>query len=107
LNEASPDVISALKCFGLRLGTAYQIYDDCLDLAGDEIKAGKTLGSDLRKGKLTLPVLHLLQHSDDAERQRLSEIILNGEDADINRLVERALAAGAIGSAGAAGGQNL
>ncbi|HZJ15414.1 MAG TPA: polyprenyl synthetase family protein, partial [Chthoniobacteraceae bacterium] len=50
-------------------------------------------------GKLTLPVLHLLQHSDDAERQRLSEIILNGDDADINRLVERALAAGAISSA--------
>jgi octaprenyl-diphosphate synthase len=99
INEASPEVISALRCFGLRLGTAYQIYDDCLDLAGDEIKAGKTLGSDLRKGKLTLPVLHLLQHSDDAERQRLSEIILNGDDADINRLVERALAAGAISSA--------
>jgi octaprenyl-diphosphate synthase len=103
INEAAPDVISALRSFGLRLGTAYQIYDDVLDLAGDEGKAGKTLGSDLRKGKLTLPILHLLQTSDDADRQRFSEIILNGEDADVLELAERALAAGAVKSAVATG----
>ena len=55
INEASPEIISAMKTFGLRFGTAYQIYDDCLDLAGNEENAGKTLGTDLRKGKLTLP----------------------------------------------------
>jgi octaprenyl-diphosphate synthase len=107
INEASPEMISALRLFGLRLGTAYQIYDDCLDLAGDELKAGKTLGSDLRKGKLTLPVLHLLQHSDGAERHRLSEIILNGGHDEMNQLVERALAAGAVGSAVATGRKML
>src|SRR5829696_6145492 len=68
LNEAAPSVIAALRTFGLRLGTAYQIYDDVVDLAGDEAKAGKSLGSDLRKGKLTLPVLYLLQNADVAER---------------------------------------
>lgn len=107
INEAAPEVISALKNFGLRLGTAYQIYDDCVDLAGDEREAGKTLGSDLQKGKLTLPVLHLLQMSDSAERQRLSEIILSGDDADMSRLVERALAAGAVKSAVATGRKML
>ena len=75
------------------------------DLAGDEAKAGKTLGSDLRKGKLTLPVLHLLQTSDEAERHRLSEIILNGNDDDMNVLVERAIEAGAVKSAVATGGR--
>jgi octaprenyl-diphosphate synthase len=50
INEASPEVITALRTFGMRLGSAYQIYDDCLDLAGDESQVGKTLGSDLRKG---------------------------------------------------------
>ncbi|RYD75434.1 MAG: polyprenyl synthetase family protein, partial [Verrucomicrobiaceae bacterium] len=103
LNEAAPEVISAMKIYGLRLGTAYQIYDDCLDLAGDETKAGKTLGSDLRKGKLTLPILHLLQISDGPERQRLSEVILNGDDADIDQLVDRAIAAGAVRFAVATG----
>lgn len=103
LNEAAPEVISALRTFGMRLGTAYQIYDDVVDLAGDETKAGKTLGSDLRKGKLTLPILHLLQHADDAERQRLSEIILRGDEDAVLALAERAIAAGAVKSAVAIG----
>ncbi len=79
LNEPSPEIIGAMKVFGLKLGMAYQVYDDCLDIAGTESKAGKTLGSDLRKGKLTLPVLHLLQTSSTAERARWSETILSGE----------------------------
>ena len=99
INGASPEVISALRTFGLRLGTAYQIYDDVLDLAGDESKAGKTLGSDLRKGKLTLPILHLLQNSDPAKRHQISEIILNGEESAILALAEQAIAAGAVKSA--------
>jgi len=107
LNEADPEVISAFKIFGLRLGTAYQIYDDCLDLAGNEAEAGKTLGSDLRKGKLTLPILHLLQTSDSAERHQLSEIILRGEDADHRMLVERAVERGALKAAVATGRKML
>ncbi len=107
INEADVEVISAFKTFGLRLGTAYQIYDDCLDLAGDEAKAGKTLGSDLRKGKLTLPILHLLQHSDTAERHRLSEVILSGGDSDLDYLVTRAIEGGAIKAAVATGRKML
>ncbi len=103
INEASPEVICAMRTFGLRLGTAYQIYDDCLDIAGSEATAGKTLGSDLRKGKLTLPVLYLLQNATQAEHHRLSEAILRGEDEDVEILThgpaaEKALAQ-AIGSA--------
>ncbi len=107
INEASPDVISALRTFGLRLGTAYQIYDDVLDLAGDEAQVGKTLGSDLRKGKLTLPILHLLQNADPAERHAISEIILNGDDDAILALAEKAIAAGAVKSAVAIGRRML
>ncbi len=107
LNEAAPEVVAALKIFGLRLGAAYQIYDDVVDLAGEEAKAGKTLGSDLRKGKLTLPILHLLQTSDAAERQRLSEIILSGENADVGRLIERALEGGAVTFAATTGRRML
>jgi len=66
INEAPPEVITAMKTFGLRFGAAYQIYDDCLDLAGSEESAGKTLGTDIRKGKLTLPILHLLQTASPA-----------------------------------------
>ncbi len=88
LNDSAPEVIAAMRVYGSRLGIAYQIYDDCLDIAGEEASAGKTLGSDLRKGKLTLPLLHLLQTSDEGERHRISEIILRGENDEIGALTE-------------------
>lgn len=107
LNGASQETQNKLYHFGMRLGTAYQIYDDCLDLAGDEGKAGKTLGSDLRRGKLTLPILHLLQSSDPAESARLSKIILEGNSEDFTQLVETAIAAGALRYAVTSGRQML
>ena len=99
LNEATPSVIAAMRTFGLKFGTAFQIYDDVLDLAGDESSAGKSLGSDLRKGKLTLPILYLLQHSEPTERDRICEIILGGSDEEIATLVKKAIATGAVNNA--------
>lgn len=83
LNEGTPaPTVAALHAYGLKLGTAYQIYDDCLDIAGEESKAGKTLGSDLRKGKLTLPVLLLLDGSSDTERARWTRSIVEGRETE-------------------------
>src|SRR5579859_4426335 len=62
---------TALREFGVLLGTAYQIYDDCVDLFGSEAAVGKSLGTDLAKGKLTLPVLRCYQKASPAERARL------------------------------------
>ena len=98
INEASPEIIFAMKTFGLKLGTAYQIYDDCLDIAGNEDTVGKTLGTDLRKGKLTLPILHLLQSSTEQQRHELSASILRGEEADVEALTASARREGAIES---------
>ncbi len=99
INEASPEVISAMKTFGLKLGTAYQIYDDCLDIAGTESRAGKTLGTDLRKGKLTLPILLLLQNASGSQNHELSEAILRGEDADAKSIAAITRESGALRSA--------
>jgi len=103
INESSPEVISAMKTFGLKLGTAYQIYDDCLDLAGLEREAGKTLGTDLRKGKLTLPILHLLQKASSTDREQFSEILLHGSDSDLEQFAVFVQERGAVRSAIAAG----
>ncbi len=97
LNGASPEVIEVMKAFGLKLGTAYQIYDDCLDIAGNEEEVGKTLGTDLRKGKLTLPILHLLEQSSESERARWSEVILSGEG--VSTLVDEVLRSGSLDAA--------
>ena len=61
----------ALRDYGLAFGTAYQIYDDCLDVFGTEAAAGKSLGTDLANGKLTLPTLVVLERAKDADRLRL------------------------------------
>jgi octaprenyl-diphosphate synthase len=51
----------ALWDYGLNIGMAFQIVDDLLDFTGDEVALGKPVGGDLREGKMTLPVIHLLQ----------------------------------------------
>jgi len=96
ISEASPEIITAMKTYGLRLGTAYQIYDDCLDIAGNAEKAGKTLGSDLRKGKLTLPVLYLLQMADREEHHRFSEILLRSNPDELDTLGSEVMRRGAL-----------
>jgi octaprenyl-diphosphate synthase len=68
---------AALRRFGLAFGTAYQIWDDCVDLFGSEAAAGKSLGTDLAKGKLTLPILLLLERADAVDRARLETLVQN------------------------------
>ena len=55
------DFVDAASRFGRHLGIAYQIYDDLVDFFGEEKRIGKTLGTDLASGKLTLPLLTLLE----------------------------------------------
>jgi octaprenyl-diphosphate synthase len=55
------EYVAATSRFGRHLGIAYQIYDDLVDFFGDEARIGKTLGTDLASGKLTLPLLALLE----------------------------------------------
>lgn len=65
----------ALYQFGLDLGMAFQIIDDCMDYAGDESVVGKSLGTDLHQGKVTLPLIHLLRAQGDAGRQKLLDTL--------------------------------
>ncbi|MBS0191427.1 MAG: polyprenyl synthetase family protein [Phycisphaerales bacterium] len=57
---ASKEISDRLAQYGRKLGVAFQIQDDVLDLTGEERVVGKTLGKDLEKGKLTLPLIHHL-----------------------------------------------
>ena len=61
--------------FGMGLGVAFQIIDDCLDVVGDEEVAGKSLGTDLETGKVTLPVIRLAKELDDARREELRALL--------------------------------
>jgi octaprenyl-diphosphate synthase len=97
ISEASPPVIGALKAFGTKLGVAYQIYDDILDLTGSEDETGKTLGTDLRKGKFTLPVLLMLQSGKDVAT--IHNLLLKEDKVDEELLVAMLGSAGALQAA--------
>jgi octaprenyl-diphosphate synthase len=71
--DASEDRLDALFRFGQYVGIAFQVADDTLDYTADGARLGKTLGQDLRQGKATLPLLHLLQHCSDADRQMIKD----------------------------------
>src|SRR6185369_5215150 len=55
----------ALREFGFNLGVAFQVVDDLLDYTADESALGKPVGGDLREGKVTLPIIYLLQRGGD------------------------------------------
>jgi octaprenyl-diphosphate synthase len=79
LSEATPEQRAALRAFGAAFGAAYQVYDDCVDLFGNESGAGKSLGTDLAKGKLTWPVLLAWERADETDRSELEKLIQNWE----------------------------
>ncbi|HEY5041502.1 MAG TPA: polyprenyl synthetase family protein [Verrucomicrobiae bacterium] len=77
LSGAAADQRAALREFGAAVGTAYQIYDDCVDLFSTEAEAGKSLGTDLAKGKLTWPLLLAWENAGAKDRSSLERLIQN------------------------------
>ncbi|MHC4550515.1 MAG: polyprenyl synthetase family protein [Planctomycetota bacterium] len=86
LSGAPAEVSDAASRFGLKLGCAFQIVDDILDLTGDESAVGKSLGTDLDKAKMTLPLLRLRDRVRPADRERVLAAILS-RDAGERRSV--------------------
>jgi octaprenyl-diphosphate synthase len=65
LGKVGPDKEAALREYGFNLGVTFQLVDDLLDFTGDARAVGKPVGGDLREGKVTLPLIHMLQQSPD------------------------------------------
>ena len=74
LGKVTAERQQALREYGFNLGIAFQIVDDLLDFTGDTEAVGKPIGSDLREGKVTLPLIHMLCHAKDS---RPHEIVRN------------------------------
>jgi octaprenyl-diphosphate synthase len=83
---ASQEQRTALREFGLAYGRAFQMRDDYLDLLGDAEVLGKPIGSDLREGKVTLPVLSLI---DDGLTEPIAIVQRHAaDDGDVARMIE-------------------
>jgi octaprenyl-diphosphate synthase len=100
------ETVARLAAFGRNLGIAFQIADDLLDLEGNEIATGKSLGTDLAKRKMTLPLIHARDTLDVAERKKfLAALTLpllpgegRGEGASSNGAHHAAVSAQRVGS---------
>ncbi len=93
LGAASEQQQEALRSYGLSLGTAFQLIDDLLDFTTTEDTLGKASGVDLVGGKVTLPLIYLIE-SDDAAREMLQVVMREGNynavpRSDLLRAVER------------------
>jgi len=78
LKKASPKERRRYRDFGENMGIAFQIADDLLDYVGDTTKTGKQPGIDLMQGKVTLPLIHALDHSSSRVRGEMTALLNNG-----------------------------
>ena len=80
LGEVGSEKEQALREYGFSLGIMFQLVDDLLDFTGAAEALGKPIGGDLREGKITLPLIHLLHHGG----REASDLIRNAvRDRDI------------------------
>lgn len=73
-HDAEEHVGQQMKAYGAEVGLAFQIIDDCLDLTGDQQTVGKSVGTDVEDGKVTLPVLFTYARATEAVRARIRDI---------------------------------
>ncbi len=86
--NVSGDITETMRRYGYEIGMAFQIVDDILDFTGDQATIGKPVGSDLRMGIVTLPVLHYVDtHPKDPLTRKLQEGACLSDD-EVSRLIE-------------------
>ena len=100
LSGQTADFAAAADRFGHHLGIAYQVYDDLVDFLGEEKRIGKTLGTDLATGKLTLPLMLLLERVSAEERAAIIAALRGGQSlglaASKQRMKEMGIAAAVV-----------
>ncbi|MFN3234894.1 MAG: polyprenyl synthetase family protein [Gammaproteobacteria bacterium] len=77
--ECDPSVAEKMKTFGKHFGLVFQLVDDALDYSGSSKALGKNIGDDLMEGKITLPLIHALDHGSDAQKNEIKEAIQSGK----------------------------
>ena len=79
------DKVRALTSYALNLGMAYQLVDDMLDFTATESVLGKPVASDLKEGRLTLPLIYLLEKGVPEHRQKINAVLREGRFTSVAR----------------------
>ncbi|PCK31565.1 octaprenyl diphosphate synthase [Pseudoalteromonas piscicida] len=80
--EQPEEVKTALKLYGMHLGTAFQLVDDILDYSANAELLGKNIGDDLAEGKPTLPLIYAMQHANEQQTAQIRTAIESGNGLD-------------------------
>ena len=94
---ANEEQINAAAEYGRCIGTAFQLIDDVLDYSGNAEDIGKNVGDDLREGKPTLPLIYLMKHGSDTERELVRLCIEQGDESQFNAILTAITQSGALG----------
>ena len=94
--KASPEDEQAMAEYGMRLGTAFQLIDDVLDLSGESEDIGKNLGDDIAEGKPTLPLLYAMRNGNEGQRQLIRNAIEQGGLEDLTAIMQAVKDTGAL-----------
>lgn len=96
-NGASEDQLNAIEQYGVKLGLCFQIKDDIFDYFADD-SVGKPTGSDLKEGKVSLPLLYAIQSNSDERNAQMRSLLMNQSltDDQISVLIEYAKEMGGI-----------
>jgi octaprenyl-diphosphate synthase len=99
LGNSTSEREKALQDFGMDLGIAFQLMDDTLDYTASESQFGKSIGHDLEEGKITLPLIHTLEHCSSEERDLIAEVVDKDvlDDDDFTVVLELVERYGGIG----------
>lgn len=94
--EAPANLVKAASLYGLHLGTAFQLVDDLLDYQGSETRIGKGIGSDLSEGKVTLPLIYLLENHSKEETLVVRDAIKTGNLENLSMIQKMIETRGAL-----------
>jgi octaprenyl-diphosphate synthase len=96
INSATSKDETGMAEYGMRLGTAFQLIDDVLDLSGDSKEIGKNLGDDIAEGKPTLPLLYAMRNGNEAQRTLIRNAIEQGGLDDLSAVIQAVKETGAL-----------
>ncbi len=96
ISNVDDATIINLKNYGKHLGIAFQLIDDALDYSSSSEALGKNVGDDLAEGKMTLPLIHALQHSNENEQKLIREAVENGGLEHIAAITQIIIKTGAL-----------
>jgi octaprenyl-diphosphate synthase len=85
LGRVPEEKVEKLRLYGLNVGRAFQLVDDVLDFTSDENTLGKPVGSDLKEGKLTLPLIFLMRDGKPEHRDLVQQALREDELTDAQR----------------------